>query len=176
MPRGAARQRPVLVPDLTHKDEQRWPAFAAAVLEAGVQAVFAIPSTVASSQVGVLDLFRKSAGPLTPGALTGGLLAAQLAALPLLDLLHADSTWDAALAGADGSSRLASLERVEVYQATGMLMAQLDVGPTEGLLRLRAHAFAQGTSVSEIAWAVVERGLTLDADDAWRDTGPKEEQ
>lgn len=168
---ATALRRPVMVADLDHPDEQRWPAFASAVLGAGVRAVFAIPSTVAASQVGVLDLFRKAAGPLSADELNGGLLAAQLAALPLLELLHANSTWDHVVAGTGGSSPLSSLERVEVYQATGMLMAQLDVGPAEALVRLRAHAFAQGTSASEVAWAIVERRLTLDADDAWRDTG-----
>jgi hypothetical protein len=111
----------------------------------------------------VLDLFRRAAGPLDDDALTGGLLAAELAALPLLDLITGDVDWLAAGDGA-GWPELASLERVEVYQATGMVMGQLDVGPIEALARLRAHAFATGRTASEVAWLIVERELVLDSD------------
>lgn len=166
--------RPVLVNDLGHTTEQRWPAFSAAVLDAGVHAVFALPSAIATSHVGVLDLFRNEPGPLTDDGLAGGLLAAQLAALPLMDLMTSDLDWAAAGEGGDGWSQLASLERVEVYQATGMIMEQLGIGSTEALIRLRAHAFTTAQTASEVAWAIVERRLALDEDDAWRgpdDTG-----
>ena len=68
---------------------------------------------------------------------------------------------------ADGWGQLASLERVEVYQATGMIMGQLGVDSAEALVRLRAYAFAHDRSPSEVAWDVVERRLALDAD-GWR--------
>ncbi len=163
--------RPVLVGDLGHKQERRWPAFAGAVLESGVRAVFAMPIAIATAQVGALDLFRRTTGELTDDRLTGGMLAAELAALPLLDLMTGDVDWDHAGEGGAGWSELASLERVEVYQATGMVMAQLDVGPIEALARLRAHAFADGKTASEVAWAVVERRLALDTDDGWHAHG-----
>jgi hypothetical protein len=168
-----AQGRPVLVADLAHKSERRWPAFSAAVLDAGVRAVFALPTVIASTHIGVLDLFRIEPGPLSPDGLAGGLVAAELAALPLLDLLSSDVDWESAGEG-DTVTELASLERVEVYQATGMLMEQLGVGPTEALARLRAQAFVSGRTASEIAWAIVERRLVLDADDRWRDPGAGE--
>jgi hypothetical protein len=118
----------------------------------------------------VLDLFRNTPGPLSADDLRGGLLAAELAVLPLLDLMTTAGDWAAAGEGGDGWSQLASLERVEVYQATGMIMGQLDVGPTEALLRLRAHAFARGQTASEVAWSVVERRLALHPD-AWDSPG-----
>lgn len=168
----AVRQRgPVLVADLRDPTEQRWPAFRDAVLDSGVSAVFALPVVVAAGEVGALDLFRTRSGSLAKETLTGGLMAAELAALPLLDLMTSDVDWDGAARGDDGWGQLASLERVEVYQATGMIMAALDVGAVEALVRLRAQAFARGTTASEFAWAVVERRLSLDADDWRRDPG-----
>ena len=167
--------RPVLVADLDDHRESRWPAYSPAVLAVGVHGVFALPVAVANASIGVLDLFRHEAGGLTRTTLAGGLLAARLAALPLLDLIAAHADW---AVGADesaadaGWSQLASLERVEVYQATGMLMEQLDVPPAEALVRLRAHAFALGRTASEVAWAVVERGLCLDDDGEWRGSVP----
>lgn len=154
--------RPVLAPDLAHADLSRWPAFAPAVLENGVQAVFALPVQVARVPVAALDLFRLSSGPLSPDDLSGGLLAAELARLPLLDLISGADDWMAGGQIDAAWSQLESLERVEVYQATGMVMAQLDIGPADALVRLRAHAFSSGQTASEVAWAIVERRLELE--------------
>jgi hypothetical protein len=157
---------PVLVADLDDPSEQRWPEFRGALLESGVNAVFALPVRIASDHIGALDLFRRDRGSLIEPALTGGLLAAELAAVPLLDLMSADVDWYGAGQG-DGWEQLASLERTEVYQATGMIVGALDVGATEALVRLRAYAFSHEMTASEVAWDIVERRLTLDSDD-WR--------
>jgi hypothetical protein len=157
---------PVLVADLDDAAEQRWPAFRGALLDSGVKAVFALPVRIASDQVGALDLFRREAGSLG-NRLSGGLLAAELAAVPLLDLMTADVDWYAAGQGEDGWEQLASLERTEVYQATGMLIGALGVGAAEALVRLRAYAFSHDRTASEVAWDIVERRLIPDSD-GWR--------
>lgn len=177
---------PVLVADLDDPAETRWPAFADAVLQSGISAVFALPVWLASSPIGALDLFRRRRGRLDEQALAGGLLAAELAALPLLDMLAASVPSDVDLGpvlgdgtgadghdgnpnrDADGWTQLASLDRVEVYQATGMLMGALDVDQTEALVRLRAHAYAQGTTAARVAAAIVERRVSLTSSD-WHD-------
>ena len=164
----AAREGvPVLVADLDDPTETRWPAFSDAVLGYGVSAVFALPVSLASQRVGALDLYRTRPGPLDDDALTGGLLAAQLAALPLLDVLaaHRDVVHQG---GEDGWTQLASLNRVEVYQATGMIIGALDVDPTEALVRLRARAFARGITANEVAWEIVERRTSLGSSE-WQD-------
>lgn len=162
---AAAQSQPVLISDFRAPDDSsRWPAYAGAVLDLGVRAVYALPVTVGAAPVGALDLFRSDPGPLSEGALAGGLLAARLATLPLLDLMHADIDWTAA-AGGDSWAELASLERVEVDQATGMVMAALGVGAAEALARLRAYAFATSMTASEVAWQIVQRRLMLERDD-----------
>ena len=118
----------------------------------------------------MLDLFRSQPGPLSEQDLSAGLLAARLAALPLLDLLSADHEQ---LSAGEVSPDLATLERVEVYQATGMLMGQLECDAGEALLRLRAHAFVVGMTASEVAWLIVDRQLTLDADPPLGLPGPE---
>ena len=161
---AVSSSRAVLVPDLTDPREQRWPAYAGAVLESGVRAVFALPVEVGSSAVGALDLFRNEPGPLTESALAGGLLAAGFASMPLLDLMSGKLDVSNPPYGDPRVDQLASLARVEVYQATGMVMGQLDVGPSEALMRLRAHAFSNGMTASAVAWAIIERQLELDSD------------
>lgn len=165
----AARSgRPVLVDDFGDPEEQRWPVFGRAMLESGVRAVFALPVTITRSPVGALDLFSSEPGQLSGPDLDGGLWAAELASLPLLDLMSSDVDWDAASEGGGGWEQLASLERVEVYQATGMIMGALDVDAVEALVRLRAHAFAQGRTASEAAWAIVERRVIVAEDGSFR--------
>ena len=164
--------RAVLAPDLRDPAEHRWPVFAGAALERGVAAVFALPVALASTAVGALDVFRTDSGALPDRALHGALVAAELAAAPLLEALTVSAGWDPT---ENGSRELAALERVEVYQATGMMVAAWDVSASEAVVRLRARAFATGRTASEIAWAVVERRLPLHEDGWGREAGDGEE-
>ena len=160
---------PVLAPDLTAESELRWPAFSRAAGDAGVGAIFALPVGVSNLWVGALDLIREERGALSAVAWEGGLYAAELAAHPVLELMQAEEErGDESVepSSADGTwPQLAGLGRVEVYQATGMVMAALNLSEEEALVRLRAHAFANGMTASEVAWEIVERRLRLDADD-----------
>lgn len=184
---AVAARAVVLVPDLDSPHEQRWPVFAGAVLDDGIRGVFALPVMITSACVGALDLFREAPGPLHGDQLAGALLAAELATLPLLDLIADTGDIDgiggiggignidvegagepggeADPGGAGGWGRLADMDRIEVYQATGMLISQLDVDAAEALVRLRAHAVATGQTASQVAWAIVERRLVLERDD-----------
>jgi hypothetical protein len=128
--------------------------------------MFALPVSMASVHLGVLDLYRSRPGELDAAALAGGLLAAELAVLPLLDLM---GDLNAAVAEPDSSAyrELTSLTRVEVYQATGMLIARLNVGPAEALVRLRGYAYAHDRTVNDVAWDIVERRLRLEGDESW---------
>jgi ANTAR domain len=168
----ALRSGPVFAANIADVAEIRWPAFVGSALGLGIGAVFALPITLANSHVGALDLYRHAPGPLIGNSLVGGLMAAELAALPLLDMISAET--ELASAGDEPVwNQLASLARVEVYQATGMVMAQLGVGPAEALARLRAHAFAQGLTASQVAWSIVGRELSLEPDHEQTDRGGK---
>ena len=174
---AVAGRHPVLVDDLRGTGGRRWPVFAGKALEAGICAVFALPIAVASISVGALDLFRADAGPLTADGLGGALWAAELAALPLFDLMTApDLDAQRYTESMDGWDQLASLQRVEVYQATGMLIGHLNVDGAEALVRLRAYAFAHGQTASEVARAIVERRIVLTTDEEWQRPGGRNEE
>ena len=171
---AVASTAPVLAPDLDSPAEQRWPAFRGALLDEGIRGVFAVPIMISSVCVGALDLFRGAPGPLERDELTGATMAAQLASLTLLDLMS-----DGGPGGSRASRQhtdgpggpdepadvVADLHRLEVYQATGMLISQLDVGPDEALVRLRAHAIATNQTAREVAVAILERRLELERDE-----------
>src|SRR5450432_3292871 len=162
---------PVMAENLANAAEQRWPAYAGSALGLGIRAVYALPINLANSCVGALDLYRHKPGPLEGDSLVGGLMAAELAELPLMALMSANADLVAVADGEEAWDHLAALARVEVYQATGMLMGQLGVGPADALVRLRAHAFAHGLTASEAAWLIVGRQLVLEPDEP-RNLGP----
>lgn len=165
---AVASRESVLVPDLDSPLEQRWPVFRGAVLEDGIRGVFAVPILITSVCVGALDLFRARPGPLEGNALAGALLAAELASAPLLDLIaearNARDLDEASLEAAQDSGPMPEMDRVEVYQATGMLISALDVDVAEAAVRLRAHAIATGQTASQVARAIIEGRLMLDRD------------
>ena len=90
--------------------------------------------------------------------MAGALLAADLTQLPVFDLLD-DEVHGAA---SDFTANPWVIARTEVAQATGMLMAQLGIGPVEALVRLRAHAYATDTSATQTARAIIDRRLRFD--------------
>lgn len=149
--------RPVLEPDLVVAGSPRWPRFGAAVLDAGVRAIFAFPLQVGAVRVGVLDLYRDSPGPLTAPDLAEALAFADAATVVVLNLQDRDGHGDTPSALIEPVD-----DRAVVHQATGMIAIQLGISLAEALLRLRARAYASGRTVSGIAADVVSRRLRFD--------------
>lgn len=54
--------------------------------------------------------------------------------------------------------------RAEIHQASGMVAVQLQVPVGDALLRIRAHAFAQGRTIAGVAADIVARQLWLGDD------------
>jgi hypothetical protein len=86
----------------------------------------------------------------------------------MLELMSADVDWEVISEGG-GWSQLESLERVEVYQATGMVQVQTGVDAAEALIRIRAYAYAHDIAISDLAWSIVERRLSFEPDDFGND-------
>jgi hypothetical protein len=161
---AVAYREPVLVVDLADPAEVRWPAYGPAMLAHQIRGVYAMPIVLAGAYVGALDVFQAEPATLTVDQVIGVVAAADLAQIPLLDLL--DQNLDEAVAkpGSGAWTELNSLMRPEVSQATGMLMAQLHIGAPTALVRLRAHAYATGRSATEVARDIVARRLRLEPD------------
>lgn len=161
---SVARRGPVLVVDLADPDDARWPAYRSAMLARQIRGVYAIPVLVAGEYVGALDLFRAEPGRLATEQLAGAISAAELAAVPVLDLIDADLQTAVSDPNSDAWAELNALSRAEVSQATGMLMAQLDITAAEALSRLRARAYATDRSVIDVARDILDRRLRLEDD------------
>jgi hypothetical protein len=161
---SVANRSPVLIADLAAPNDPRWPIYGPAMLSHKIRGVFAMPVLVAGEHVGALDFFRAKPGDLEDQYLAGAIVAAELAGIPMLDLLEADLL--AAISDPDSNAwaELHGLSRAEVSQATGVLVAQLGVEPAEALVRLRAYAYATGRTSTDVARDILERRLTLEAD------------
>jgi ANTAR domain len=159
-----ALRAPVLAVDLADRHDVRWPAYGAAMLAYQIRGVHAMPVLVAGQYVGALDLFCAQPGPLGAEQLAGAVAAAELAAIPVLDLMNADLQAAVSDPSSNAWAELNTLSRAEVSQATGMLMAQLDIDATEALVRLRAHAYATDRSAIDVARDILDRRLMLEDD------------
>jgi hypothetical protein len=144
--------RPALQPDLGGAVRARWPSFTAGALAAGLRAVFAFPLRVGAIQLGVLDLYRDTAGPLTKEELAEALCFADAATALLLHMQ----------AEVHGAGDLAAVDdRAEVHQATGVVSVHAGVNLVDALTLLRARAYADGRPIGEVAHAVLAGELEL---------------
>lgn len=73
----------VAVPDL--RGDTRFPAFGPSASEAGLEAVFTFPLRHGSSQLGALDLYRNSPGPLSRGSMASAQTLADVVSAYLLN-------------------------------------------------------------------------------------------
>ncbi len=103
-----------------------------------------------------INLGYWAAGSLSTAQLRDALGAADIAALMLLGL-HTDPGEDRAWDRSWGN-------RVEIHQATGMVVAQLDLSATDAFARLRAYAFLEHRLLGDVARDVVARRLRFTQD------------
>lgn len=141
---------PVLLHDLHEAAAMDWPMLRAVAANHGVRSLYAFPMTVGAVEVGVVDLYADDLGALKQRDVALASAMADAAAIRIFERVLAG---DDASVGSGGSSR-----RV-VHQATGMVCAQLRVNPDDALVVIRAHAFASGQSVIQIAELIVSREI-----------------
>lgn len=152
-----ATRKPVLTSDLQSGSHGAWPVFAEAArsdrIAANVGSMFAFPLVVGSLEIGAIDLYTLQPGELSQAEVSDASALAGIAAWQVLRRILDDQADE--LANVDTSYT----SRREVHQATGMVLVQLGVSAADAELLLRAHAFANGRSVSDVAMDVVARRL-----------------
>lgn len=152
-----ASRCPVLVPDLSATATTTWPGYAPAAHEHGVRAVFAFPLQVGAARLGALDVYRDHTGSLSPHTLSRAMTFADVAMQGLLDAGTGTQGAADLLDDMDGN-------RLEVYQAQGMVMVQLGVSAELALMRLRAYAYAHERRAIDVAREVIARKLIMESD------------
>ncbi|MEO7194464.1 MAG: ANTAR domain-containing protein [Pseudonocardiaceae bacterium] len=151
----------VLVSELDcARAQARWPLFAAAAVQAGARAMFALPLRIGAIRGGVFVLASEHPGQLPAEDLAQAWVFAEFALRLMLDA-------QAGINSQNGNPALDTMSdsRPEIHQATGMVSVQLGVRIEEAFSRLRARAFAEGCPLSELAADVVARRLRFDPED-----------
>lgn len=150
---AASAGGPVLAGDLAGRRARlRWPTFAPTAVHRGVRAIAAFPVRAGGARLGALGVYREQAGVLEPAELAQGLMFADAA------LVLAARPGDGIAPDLDDIITSATTgRRAEVHQATGMIAAQLDLNVADALAALRAHAYASGLRLNELAAEVVSR-------------------
>ena len=143
--------RPVSEPAMSTGGRTRWPAFADAARAEDVTSMFAFPLVVGPLRIGAVDLYSREPLALSE---TQTRRASALAEVVGRNVLR---------------SALKSLEDLEptsnphsrrvVHQATGVVLAQLDISADDAQLVVQAHAFTTGRAVMDVATDVVSGAL-----------------
>jgi hypothetical protein len=155
---------PVLEPDLVNPCTPRWLAFTPPAIEGGVRAVFGFPLQVGAVRLGALNLCCDRAGPLSDDQHADALVMADISAQAVL-VMQADAPPGKLAIELEAGSDF----HYVVHQAAGMVAAQLDVGVRDAMVRLRAYAFGNDRSLTEVAKDVVSRKLRFDAASGQKD-------
>ncbi|MGW4849322.1 GAF domain-containing protein [Nocardia brasiliensis] len=133
----------------------RWPQYGPALTELGVRSVVAVP-LVSSQVIGALCLFTDQSVPLTEISSAAAKVADALANTVLLT---------ASGTAPDGSPRGILLDEADylpaLHQAVGMVAVQCTCDLDAALALLRARAFTENVTVTEIARRVLQDGYQL---------------
>ena len=148
---------PVFAADLGAASESRWPLLVDGLRGLGIEAIFAFPMLMGAALVGVVDLYSTTPRSVDKEFVAKASLQAGRVAMGAVQrALHSatDPTSD--------ESVMAPALRREVHQATGMIIAQLDISATAAFARLQGHAFATERPIDHIAHEVVQGRLAFD--------------
>ncbi|SKB10190.1 GAF and ANTAR domain-containing protein [Aeromicrobium choanae] len=137
--------------DVADGADAAWPLFHERLVQLGFAGVVtSVPLIFEHHTVGVLSVHRQSPAELEAGV--HRFLGAALGAALLEDPANA-------LGG--GSHEDGWYSQARVHQATGMVVAQVGVRPTDAIALLRAQAFSAGTTLLEVADHVLERQINF---------------
>ena len=148
-----ATRRPVLTSNIRRHGNPNWPVFRQTIDETDIGGLFAFPMRVESLDIGAVDLYSHRPRSLTGAEVADATALVRIAARQVLRRVLLSHTMKPDPGADEGYSR-----RV-VHQATGMVLAQLDLSASDALLILQGYAFSHGRTVREVAEDVVSRNL-----------------
>ncbi|WP_235565710.1 GAF and ANTAR domain-containing protein [Microbacterium sp. Root166] len=139
--------RPVSESAMATGGRSRWPAFADAAHGEDVTSMFAFPLIVGPLRIGAVDMYSHE--PLTLSDTQTRRASALAEVVGRSVLRNALKSLDDLEPANNPHSR-----RV-VHQATGVVLAQLDISADDAQLVVQAHAFTTGRAVMDVATEVV---------------------
>jgi hypothetical protein len=146
--------QPVLSRDI-RKPSTSWPMLVQAIGTSEVGGLFAFPMFIGSLNIGAVDLYSTRPCSLSASQVDDATVLVALAARQVLR--RALRSRPVPTDEADGER----YSRRVVYQATGMILARLNLPASDALLVLHGYAFSHGRTVRDVATDVVARKITI---------------
>lgn len=151
--RDAFRRNAVQIADFSEHGEPRWAEMQQHGRRLGFEgAMIAVPLRPRDDPIGTLTAHRAN-GDLVVDEETADFLGVAIG----LALVH-----DPQLGMADNFIVDAWPMRAQIHQATGMIISQVAVRPEDALALLRGQAFAQNTTLADIAQQIIERHINFE--------------
>ncbi|WP_052226503.1 GAF and ANTAR domain-containing protein [Microbacterium mangrovi] len=144
--------RSVVEPEVADSGMTRWPAFSAAIRDDGVCSIFAFPLMVGPLRLGAVDLYSLDSVTLD------GRQVRQASAMA--DVIGRNVLRQA-LRSLEDLQPVADAHSRRAIQATGVVLAQLNVSAEDAHLVLQGHAFATGRSMMDVSKDVLDRTLAF---------------
>jgi hypothetical protein len=150
------RRAPVLEGDIVQHPNAEWPAFNEAVRDESVRAVFAFPIVFGPFPLGAVDVYAPDPTDLDHEQVEiASALAAAMGRRVLRRVVQAVEDDDALVDRNPFSRRV-------VHQATGVVLAQLDITPDDATLLIQGHAFARKTSMRQVAEEIISGAVRFE--------------
>jgi GAF domain-containing protein len=143
----------VSVPDL-EAEQERWPQFSTAALDAGFKSVHAVPMRLRGNVLGGLGLFGDRVGQLDDSDLD---LAQALAHVACVAIVNEKSAADRTTVNAQLQHALTS--RIVLEQAKGVIAHSGDLKIDDAFTVLRRYARENGRKLGAVAADVVNREI-----------------
>ena len=140
----------VAEPDFRSDGSRRWPRLFAAVESDDIASLYAVPIAVGDLRFGAVDLYSRRRIHLDDGQIRQATAMAEVIGRHVLR---------DALSTVEGEVSEKPYSRRIVHQATGIVLAQLDLSPDDALLVIQAHAFATGESMMDVSKDLVNGAL-----------------
>jgi GAF domain-containing protein len=151
--------------NLTQTMGGRWMVYARAAVDIGVRSVFGFPLTIGAIRIGALVLYGDDPGPLSESQESDAYVAASVVARAILN-------WRAGVSRELLTTDLGLTLSFDfsVHQAAGMVAVQANLGLSDAMVLLRAHAIGTGITMTDLAKSVVSREIGYDVDShTWHD-------
>lgn len=145
---------PILEPDVRGRPRSAWPAFSTAILHDGISSIFAFPLAVGPLRIGAVDLY--SIAPVELDRRQARQADAMAAIVGRHVLRQALNT-----VGSDGNGTGNAYSRRLIHQATGVVLAQLDLSAGDARLVIQGYAFAASRSMKEVAQDILDGRLNF---------------
>jgi hypothetical protein len=138
---------------------RRWPVFTELlVAETPFRAVVALPLQPALAGAGAIDLYFRTSAEVLDLAVFEAIAVGELVTSALSDAA-VWSEWTPA-EGPEWMHGPAPQRRAAVWEAIGKLSVELELSATDALTVIRAHAYARGVTVDDVAEDLLSGRLT----------------